>query len=289
MVRYVQAFLQLPWQTPIVPSVMNTRGPLANLGVGLPLEAGGWAAEVWLALLYAASILAWGRVALYFGSRAAIATSVLLLVYPGYGILFHGLSSDSLFAAAFAGSALLLSRAIVRPSVGSFLLMGAGLGALVLVRPANQVLIVFALLPLLLRAPWLSRLAWVAAVFIPAAVLTQAWKAFAAWRYGKELGPPPSATVLLAAIFLLPLLFSPPWRRRLAVALAVVAIPVALAAVVVRGVSAESPTHYVRALAQSPGGNVFLFRAFELDRIVSPENGPASREMGRVVQRELLD
>jgi hypothetical protein len=31
-----------------------------------------------------------------------------------------------------------------------------------------------------------------------------------------------------------------------------------------------------------------LFRAFEMDRIMSPDNGPASREMGRVVQRELL-
>ena len=289
MARYIQAYLQLPWQTPIVPSVMNTRGPLADLGVGLPLETGGWGVEVWLALLYASSVLAWARVALYFGSRAAIATSALLLVYPGYGILFHGLSSDSLFAAAFAGWALLLARAIVKPSIAAFLVLGLGLGVLVLVRPANQVLVVFTLLPLLLlRAPWSSRLAWVASIFIPSAALTQGWKVFATWRYGKELGLTPSATVLLACVVLLPLVFPPPWRRRLLVALAVVAVPVVVTAVVVRGVGDLSPSHYARALAQSPGGNVFLYRAFELDRIVSPENGPASRQAARVVRRELL-
>ena len=82
-----------------------------------------------------------------FGARAAIVTSGLLLLYPGYGILFHGLASDSLFAAAFAGWALLLSRAILRPSVGAFFVAGLGMGALVLVRPSNQALILMALAP----------------------------------------------------------------------------------------------------------------------------------------------
>ena len=288
MSRYIEAYQQLFWKTPIVPSVLNTRGPLADLGVGLPLEAGGWVAEIWLALLYALSILAWGRIALHFGARAAIATSALLLVYPGYGLLFHGLSSDALFAASFAGWALLLVRAILAPSVRRFLLVGVGLGLLVLVRPANQVLIVFALLPLLLRAPWDRRFSWLAAVFVPAAVLTQAWKAFATWRWGAGLGLAPSATVLLASIVLLPLLFARPWRRRLWIALGVAAIPALFAVVFVKGVNVQSPSHYARALLQSPGGNVFLYRAFELDRIVSPENGPASREAAAVVRRELL-
>lgn len=287
MSRYIEAYQQLFWKTPIVPSVLNTRGPLADLGVGLPLEAGGWATEAWLALLYALSILAWGRVALHFGARAAIAASALLLLYPGYGILFHGLSSDALFAAAFAGWAVLLARAILAPSVRTFLLVGAGLGILVLVRPANQVLVVFAVLPLVLGAPWGRRFSWLAAFFIPAAVLSQAWKALATWRWGTALGLAPSATVLLASVVLLPLLFAPPWRRRLWLALGVAALPM-LFAVVVKGVNVQSPSHYARALVQSPGGNVFLYRTFELDRIVSPENGPASREAAAVVRRELL-
>ena len=126
MGRYVQTYVQYWYDDAVLPSVLNTRGPLASLGVGLPLELGGVAAEVWLALLYAASIVAWGVVALKFGARTAILTTALLLVYPGYGILFHGLASDALFAAAFAGWAVLLSRAILRPSVAAFLVAGAG-------------------------------------------------------------------------------------------------------------------------------------------------------------------
>jgi hypothetical protein len=80
MARYLQTFFQLGYHVPVYPAVLNTRGPLSALGVGVPLEIGGWAAEVWLAALYALSIVAWGRVALTFGSRAAILTSAILLV-----------------------------------------------------------------------------------------------------------------------------------------------------------------------------------------------------------------
>jgi hypothetical protein len=58
--------------------------------------------------------------------------------------------------------------------------------------------------------------------------------------------------------------------------------------IAVKGVAFRNPTYYVRAVAQVPQGNVFLFRAFEMERIVSPSNGPASRKMARVVRRELL-
>jgi len=288
MGRYIQTFQQLAYQVSIVPSDLNTRGPLAALGVGVPLSIGGWAAEIWLALLYASSILAWGVVAMTFGKRAALLTTGLLLVYPGYGILFHALASDSLFAAAFAGWAVLLTRAIMRPSVSPFLYAGLGMGALVLVRPANQVLIVVALVPLLVSGPWRERLRWVAAFFVGAVAVAQSWRIYAAWRYDDSVALRPSSAALVVALVLLPLLFSPPWRRRLAVGVAALAVA-GIAAVAVRGVTLQSPTYYLRGVAQVPQGNVYLFRAFEMQRIVSPQNGPASRKMARVVQRRLLD
>ena len=284
MGRYVQAFLQLWYQKPVLPTVVNERGPLAALGVGAPLEVGGWAVEVWLGLLYAASLVAWGGIARLFGPRAAIFTTAALLLYPGYGILFHALASDSLFAAAFAGWAVLVSRAILRPSVRAFLLVGLVMGSLVLVRPANQVLIVFALLPLVLRAPWGRRFSWVAAVSIAYITLTEGWVALEHLRYGDAVAPKPSTAALVAASVLLPLLFAAPWRRRL-VSLALLA---AVGAVAVKGSSLHDPGQFARSLAPSPGGSIFLFRAFEIDRIVSPDNGPASRTLGTVVQRELL-
>jgi len=49
MVRYIQTYFQLGYDVPVYPAVLNTRGPLSALGVALPLEAGGWVAEIFLA------------------------------------------------------------------------------------------------------------------------------------------------------------------------------------------------------------------------------------------------
>ncbi len=283
MSRYLQTFFQLGYDVPVYPAVLNTRGPLSALGVGVPLDVGGWAAEVWLAVLYALSIVTWGRVALTFGSRAAILTSALLLVYPSYGILFHQLASDALFAAAFAGWALLLSRAIQRPSIRAFVFVGLGMGALVLVRPANQVLLVMALLPLVLRAPWRDRFAWLAAFFIPAVVVSQAWKAVAELRYGDAVALEPSTGLLALAVVMAPLLLPSPWRVRVGALVALVVV----AALAVKGLPGQSPAQYTRSAVRNES-NQFLYRSFELDRIIAPENGPASRRLARVVQRELL-
>lgn len=285
MGRYIQTYVQLGYDETVLPSVMNTRGPLAALGVSVPLELGGVAAELWLALLYAASIVAWGMVAMAFGARAALLTTGVLLVYPGYGLLLHGLASDSLFAALFAAWALVLTRAMLRPSVGAFLASGLVMGLLVLVRPSNQVLIVAALFPLLVRGRWGDRLRWVASLFVASVAVTQGWKALAAYRWDDGVAlRPATGVVVVAAILAIALAVPAAWRRRAALAAVVV---LAGAAVVARP-SIESPVHYARALAQIPGGNPFLFRVFEIDPIVSPDNGPASRELGQVVQRELL-
>ena len=284
LVRYVQTYVQLDDAVPVLPSVLNTRGPIAALGVGLPLELGGVAAEVWLAVLYAASILAWAAVARTFGPRAAIATSALLLVYPGYAILFHGLAGDSLFAAGFAGWAVLICRALLAPSVARFLLAGGGMGALVLIRPANQVLIVLVLLPLLLKATWARRLAWAAAFLVASVAVSQSWKAFASLRYGDAVALRPTTAALALALLALPLLLTGVWRRRLLL----VVVPLAVAAVTFKAVRAADPLGDVRTAFQAPPVSIFLYRAYVMDRTVAPDNGPASRELARVADETLL-
>jgi hypothetical protein len=284
MSRYLETFFQLGYHVPVYPAVLNTRGPLSALGVAVPLEVGGWAAEVFLAGLYALSIVAWGRVALTFGSRAAIVTSATLLVFPGYGILFHQLASDSLFAAGFAGWALLVTRALQRPSIRGFALVGLGVGALVLIRPANQVLLVMALTPLVLRAAaWRDRFAWIAAIFIPAVALSQAWKAIAEHRYGIAVALEPSTGLLALAALMVPLLLPSPWRGRLGAAVALLVVAV----LAVKGLPGQSPGEYTRSVVRNES-NQFLYRSFELDRIMAPDNGPASRRLARVVEQQLL-
>jgi hypothetical protein len=289
MGRYVQTYVQYWYDEPVYPAVLNTRGPLSAVGVSVPLQLGGIAAEVWLAMLYAASIVAWAAVARTFGARAAVFASVVLLVYPGYGILFHGLASDSLFAAGFAGSALVLTRTMLRPSIWRFAASGAAIGLLVLIRPGNQVLILFALLPLVLRAPWSRRFAWIAAFFASSVLVTQAWYAVAYWRHGEAVAWRPSVAVLGSALALVAVAFAVlllPARWRPRVALVGGALLVLVAAVA--GSRADSPTAYARSLVQSPSSQIFFYRAFELERIVSPDNGPASQELARAVRRELL-
>jgi hypothetical protein len=285
MPRYLQGYVQLLHDYLVLPVVVSSRGPLAALGVGVPLEIGGAAAAAWLAVLYAGSIVAWGFVALRFGPRAAILTAGLLLVYPGYGILFHGLASDALFAAAFAGWAIVLSRALLRPSIAAFAAAGLGMGLLTLVRPGNQALIAISLVPLLVRAPWSRRLQWVASFFIASVLVTQGWKAFANWHLGDAVGLRPSTAVLLTALALCALFLPGVWRRRAAL-VAVPVLVVAVAIVAVRGL--PNPVEFGRTLAQTPSSSVFLFRVFEMDRIVEPENGPASRKLARVVESDLL-
>ncbi len=283
MARYVETFFQLGYHEPVYPAVLNTRGPLSALGVAAALAAGGWVAEIFLAVLFALSTVAWARVALIFGTRAAILTSALLLVFPSYGILFHQLASDSLFAAAFAGWAVLVARALQRPSVKAFVFVGLALGVLVLIRPANQVMLVMALLPLVLRAPWRDRFAWLAALFIPAVVLSQTWKAIAELRWGDAVTLEPSTGLLALAAVLFPLLLPSPWRGRAGAAVAVLVV----AAVAVKGLPGQSPAEYSRSVLRNES-NQFVYRAFELDRIMAPENGPVSRRLARQVERELL-
>src|SRR5436190_633028 len=151
---------------------LESMPPGATLIIGGLLQfAGGALAEPVVSLLYAASIIAWFVTARIFSTRAALLTTLVLLLYPGYGILFHELGSDAIFAAAFAGWSLLLVRALVAPSAARFAWAGAGVGVLSLIRPGNQVLLVLALLPLVLRASWRTSLVSTAAYVVPAIVL----------------------------------------------------------------------------------------------------------------------
>lgn len=227
---YLGAYLQLFDRDAIDLGYVLGRTPLASLPVGGLLDvAGGALAEPVMSLLYAGSITAWFLAARSFGGRAALFAAVVLLLYPGYAILFHELSSDAVTAAAFAGWSLLVVRALLAPTPARFALVGVGVGLLVLVRPGNQVLLVLVLLPLLMRMPWRTRFASSLAFVLPAVAIIGMWAVSNGVRYGDY-------TV-------------------------------------------------------ARGGNVTVpfFRAYVVDRIVSPENGPASRELADAVERELLN
>ena len=181
---YLGAYVQLFQAHPIDLGYVLGRTPISSLVVGGLLQfAGGALAEAAASLLFAGSIVAWFLAARRFSSRAALLTAVALLLYPGYAILFHELSSDAVFAAAFAGWALLVVRLLLAPTPWRFAFVGAGVGILVLIRPGNQVLFVLALLPLVLQAPWRARLVSAGAFLVPAVGLVAGWAVHNGIRY----------------------------------------------------------------------------------------------------------
>jgi hypothetical protein len=227
--EYLYDYIQfLDWH-PLLPWSMLFRTPLTPIVVGPLLDvAGGFFAEPAMAVLYAASVVAWAVAARSFGARAALLVAAALLVYPAYGLMFHELSSEPVFAAAFAGWAVLVTRATTLPTPARFAWVGLGVAILALIRPGNAVLVVFALLPLLSGGSWRRR-TMSAAAFLAAALLPLvAWGVLNGVRFGDY------------------------------------------------------------ALARGGNAVIPFYRAFISDRIVSPSNGPASRELARAVQQHLL-
>lgn len=181
---YLGAYAQLFHSHPIDLGYVLGRTPGAPLVVGGLLDiAGGAFAEPGTSLLYALSITAWFLAARRYGAVPAVVTTAALLAYPGYGILFHELASDVVFAAAFAGWSLLAVRVMQKPTVGGFTLLGLGIGILALVRPGNQVLVVLAPLVLLLPFAWDRRFLWAGAFIASVVVVYAGWTVHNGLRY----------------------------------------------------------------------------------------------------------
>jgi 4-amino-4-deoxy-L-arabinose transferase-like glycosyltransferase len=181
---YLVYYLQLFDGDPPIDMLQVFRTPLTPLVVGLPLDLGGiWLLELTFALLYAGSILAWSATALQLGRIPALFTGLLLLVHPAYATLFHQASSDAVFATGLAIWAWLLGRAMRTPTLWRFAAVGAGIGLLVLIRPASQVLLPLALAPLLAYVAWRRRLVLTAACVVAAIVPLAAWTLHNGIRY----------------------------------------------------------------------------------------------------------
>jgi hypothetical protein len=227
--EYVYGYVQfLDWH-PLLPWSMLFRTPVTPVVAGVLLDvAGGFFAEPVMAVLFASSVVAWSAAARAFGPRAALLVAAALLVYPAYGLMFHELSSEPLFAAAFALWALLVTRAAGGPSVRRFVFVGLGVALLSLVRPGNAVLLALAPFPLLLPGRSRERAIWSGAFVVAAVLPLVAWAILNGIRFGDY------------------------------------------------------------TLARGGNAVVPFYRAFITDRIVSPENGPASRRLAEAVRTRLI-
>ena len=228
--EYLYGYVQFFDWHPVLPWSMLFRTPVPGIIDGAALDfAGGFFAEPLMALLFAGSVVAWSVAARRLsGARAALLVAVALLAYPAYGLMFHEVSSEPLFAAAFALWAVLVVRAARSRSAVAFALAGACVALLALIRPGNAVLLAFFLFSFVLPGTRRERLLRVGA-FLSAALLP-----LVAWA-------------------------------------------------VLNGVRLGDYT-----LARGGNAVIPFYRAFITDKIVSPENGPASRRLGEAVRRHLV-
>jgi hypothetical protein len=181
---YLVYYLQILDSDPPLSELQLFRTPLTPIVVGLPMQLGGSALlEVVFGVLYAITILAWSATALTFGRVPALFSAALLLAYPAFATLYHQASSDAVFATGLALWALLLARTMQRPSGWRFAALGAGIAVLVLIRPANQVLLPLAFVPLLAAVPWRRRIAWSATCLGAGVLLLAGWAVHNGIRY----------------------------------------------------------------------------------------------------------
>jgi hypothetical protein len=225
---YFRASFELRADDVALPQALLMRAPVTGVVAEALLAAGPVVAELALAVLYALAVLCWWRVGRRVGVAPGIVVTALVLVFPGYGLLFHRLASDALYAAAFALAALLTARLVEKRTPGRAAAVGLALALLVLIRPVSLILVILAPLLLLGRGAWRPRLGWVGACGAAAALPLLLWAGHNAIR-------------------------------------------------------ADDFT-----IVRGAGHGLPLYRAFVVDRIVSPENGEASRELAQAVAADLL-
>lgn len=227
---YLTYYLEMGSADPVFPQNMVLRTPLAPLFNGLALDLGGAVvAEALMGVLYVASVLATYRIGSFWSRSAGLASATILLLYPGYGAMFHQVSSDALFASGLGVSAVFICRTAASPTTTKFALNGLALFLLIMIRP--------------------------------------------------------SAVFLLPLFVALPILFGAGTRERLRNAMVLGVTAVALVA----GWAAYNDLRYDDfTISRLSAAQVPFSRALMDDRIVEPGNGPASRELARAIERDLL-
>ena len=227
--EYLYAYVQfLDWH-PLLPWSMLFRTPATPVVDGLALDvAHGFFAEPLLAVLFAGSVVAWSAAARWFSTRGALLTALALLIYPAWGLMFHELSSEPLFAASFSLWAWLVVRAAMRPSPLAFAWVGLGVALMAFVRPGNALLLAFVAFVLLVPGAWRQRAVWAGAFVAAAIVPMAAWAILNGVRFGDY------------------------------------------------------------ALARGGNAVIPFYRAYISDKIVSPDNGPASRKLAAAVRDHLV-
>ena len=111
---YLMYYLEMGRANPIFPTLMLFRTPGAPLFFGPALTTGHPViVEVMLGAAFITSILSIYLVGTFWSRKVRLGTALVLLLYPSYNVIYHQVSSDGLFAFAFAVWVLLFCAAVI--------------------------------------------------------------------------------------------------------------------------------------------------------------------------------
>jgi len=132
-------------------TLMLFRTPFTPFFIGLLNAIGGTVLLEWgMGFLFVSSIVAYFKGMELWSRKWAYVGTILILIYPPYSYLYHFLGSDSIFAWGFAVWFYLVALCIKRPSVKYFMLVGAWIFTVVMIRPVGKLMLLVCFLPFML-------------------------------------------------------------------------------------------------------------------------------------------
>src|SRR5262245_33937696 len=143
---YLYYFREMWRSDPLYPMLMLYRTPLTPLFHGLLLQAGGGLLdECVMGLLFCIAVMIVYTLGSHWGRFCGMFSAIALLLHPSYGVLFHTISSDGVFAFGFIVWIAYVFHTSRCPTPRTFAINGAMVFLLVLIRPFAQFLLVFIL------------------------------------------------------------------------------------------------------------------------------------------------
>lgn len=206
---YLLYYLEMKQPNPIYESLMLFRTPGAPLFHGLLLDLSkAWLGnslldEILQGILFCLSALIVYKLGALWSSKAGLFAASAVILQPGYGLLYHSVSSDGVFAAAFLGWVYLIFKTYRSPKLGYFALHGLALSGLVLIRPSSQFLLPFIFFPWFLRLPFWERAWRFLLCTVTLSLCLAAWSSYNYLRYDDfTISRGGFATLPLTRIFL---------------------------------------------------------------------------------------
>lgn len=144
-------FAQMGMNDPGYPQIMLHRTAVAPLIFGTTIKLGGAELlEILIGVFYVLAIVFVYRIGAFFNRQTAVVSALLVVFFPPYALLYHKVSSDTIFAFELVIWFYFAFVAAKTPLPRNYMVCGVILGLMLITRPVAQLFVLFALHPFFL-------------------------------------------------------------------------------------------------------------------------------------------